>query len=245
VRQIVSNSRDARDRLIAHGGVPAERIAVIPNALVFAPDLLRPDLRDVGEPAPDPGGRGGNQRPPGTVILLSVAMFRPEKNQRELVEIAAGLPQGIPWQLWLAGDGPARPACERLVRKRGLGERVRFLGYQADPSAAYAAAAIAVHASRSESLSNFLCEAQARGLPAVAYEAQGIRECFVPGRTGWAIAPGDRAAFRAAVEQLMAEPADRRADRAAEARAFARAAFDPDRQTAAYLDLFQRLAQKS
>jgi len=169
-------------------------------------------------------------------------MFRPEKNQRELVEIAAGLPAEADWQLWLAGDGVARGACERLAGRRGLGARVRFLGYQPDPSPLYAAADIAVHASRSESLSNFIIEAQARGLPAVAYEVQGLGECFLPGRTGWAIQPGDRAAFRAALTRLMSEPEGDRARRAGEAREFARAAFDPGRQTGAYLRLFQRLA---
>jgi glycosyltransferase involved in cell wall biosynthesis len=241
-RHIAANSRDARDLLIARHGVPPEKIAVIPNALVFP---------DHPEDSPDlPASHAGSTRQlwgagPGTRVLLSVAMFRPEKNQRELVEIAAELPEALDWQLWLAGDGPARAACERLVRRRSLGARVKFLGYQSDPSAAYAAADIAVHASHSESLSNFLCEAQARGLPAVAYEAQGIEECFVPGRTGWAIPAGDRAAFRIALEGLVAEPPDLRGARAAEARAFARATFDPARQTAAYLELFQRLAQKS
>ncbi len=169
-------------------------------------------------------------------------MFRPEKNQRELVEIAAGLPAGLDWQLWLAGEGPERAACERLVASRGLGARVKFPGFTPDPGPLYASADLAVHASWSESLSNFLIEAQARGLPCVAAEAQGVRECFLPDRTGIVVARGDHAAFRAALARLIAEPAEARAARAAEARAFARATFDPSRQVAAYLDLFQRLA---
>ena len=74
---------------------------------------------------------------------------------------------------------------------------------------------IAVHASWSESLSNFLIEAQARGLPAVAYQAQGIAECFRPGETGWVIPRDDRDAFREAVVRLAGETPARRQDRAA------------------------------
>jgi glycosyltransferase involved in cell wall biosynthesis len=177
-----------------------------------------------------------------TTILLCVAMLRPEKNQRGLIETVAGLPSSLDWQLWLAGEGPARAACEQLVAEKKLGPRVKFLGFQRDPSALYTAADIAVHASSSESLSNFLIEAQAHGLPAVVYQAQGMEECFIPGETGWAIPRDDRAKFRELVRQLAGEPAGVRAKRSAAARAFARDTFDPPRQVQAYLDLFHRLA---
>jgi glycosyltransferase involved in cell wall biosynthesis len=168
-------------------------------------------------------------------------MFRPEKNQRELIEIVAGLPATTDWQLWLAGDGPARPACEALVARLHLEARVRFLGFHRNPSPLYAAADLAVHASWSEALSNFLIEAQAHGLAGVAYAAQGIAECWRPDRTGWTIPRDDRSAFRATLVRLIAEPPALRATRAADARAYARTTFDPQRQVSAYLDLFARI----
>ena len=233
VRHVVANSRDACERLVERLGVPRERITVIPNALLVP-------FEDSGDP--DPSLRAGLGAGPSTSVLLCVAMFRPEKNQRELIETLARLPATVDWQLWLAGTGPAQASCERLSERRGLTGRVKFLGYRANPSPLYAAADIAVHASRSESLSNFLIEAQSRGLPVVACEAQGIGECFVPGRTGWAIAPGDRQAFREAGVRLTADSAESRAARAAEARAFAHENFDPVRQSTAHLSLFARLA---
>jgi glycosyltransferase involved in cell wall biosynthesis len=232
VRQVVANSREAANAAVGRHQVPPERVTVIYNALVFPP---------AGPAARDSELRARLGASAGTTVLLSVAMFRPEKGQGELIEIAAGLPREPDWQLWLAGDGPARPACERRVRALGLGDRIRFTGFQPDPSPYYAAADVAVHASSTESLSNFLIEAQARGLPAVAAAAQGIAECFVPGRTGWVIPRGDRAAFRAALVRLIAEGPAARAARGAEAQAFARATFDPGRQVAAYLELFERL----
>jgi len=233
VRHVVANSADGRDRLVARNGLPPEKITVIHNALVFPAVIAISRNHSLREQF----GAG-----PTTKVMLSVAMFRPEKNQRELVEVAAGLPAGGDWQLWLAGDGPERAACARLVESRQLGARVKFPGFYADPTPLYAAADLAVHASGSEGLSNFLIEAQAHGLPAVASEAQGIRECFVPGQTGWAIARRDHAAFRSAVTRLMSDPPAARAARSAEAAAFARATFDPERQVAAYLELFARLA---
>ncbi len=234
-RHIVANSRDAADTLTREHRVPADKISVIYNSLVFPAENVG------GVPPPRDRLRTEHGAKPQTTILLNVAMFRPEKNQRELIEIVAGLPEQLDWQLWLAGDGPARVACEQLVAQKNLGSRVKFLGFHRDPGPLYRAADLAVHASWSEALSNFLIEGQAHGLLAVAYEAQGIRECFVPGRTGWAIPRDDRAGFRATLSRRISEPRSAHDERAADARAYARATFDPARQVAAYLDLFARL----
>lgn len=232
VRHVVANSHDARDTLVSRYGLAPEKVAVIHNALVFPPEsaLWR------NEPLRVRYGATAATR-----VLLNVGMFRPEKNQRELIEIAAGLPAQLDWQLWLAGDGPTRPACERLVADRKLGQRIKFLGYHPDPTPLYCAADLAVHASVSEALSNFLIEAQAHGLLAVASEAQGIRECFRPGRTGWVIPQGDRTAFRDTLTRRLSEPAIAHAERSADARRFARDTFDPQTQVAAYLNLFQEV----
>lgn len=232
VSHVVANSADARDTLVSRYAVPAEKISVIRNSLVFPPEsaLWRNELLRAQQGATS-----------STRVLLNVAMFRPEKNQRELIEIAAGLPEQLDWQLWLAGDGPTRADCERLVAQKQLGARIKFLGFHRNPSPLYCAADLAVHASWSEALSNFLIEAQAHGLLAVAYEAQGIRECFIPGRTGWAIARHDRSAFRDTLCRRLSEPAIAHTERSANARAFARESFDPARQVEAYLRLFSEL----
>jgi glycosyltransferase involved in cell wall biosynthesis len=232
---LVTNSQEAADELVERHGLDGARVSVIRNSLVFPASAQ----------GRDPQLRASLGAGPSTTVLLSVGMFRPEKNQRDLVEMAAGLPQDWDWRLWLAGDGPQRAHCERLVRRLGLGGRVRFLGFQPDPSALYRAADIAVHASKEEALSNFLIEAQAHGLPAVACKALGIHECFVPGRTGWMVAQGDFEGFRRALALLASDGAPQRAARAAEATEFARSSFDPARQVGAYTSLFEALARES
>src|ERR1019366_6530204 len=109
------------------------------------------------------------------------------------------------------------------------------------PSPYYRAADVAVHASREEALSNFLIEAQAHGLPAVACRAIGVRESFVEGRTGWMVEQGDHAGFRSALARLAADTPAERAARFEEAGAFARRSFDPRSQVAAYIRLFDPL----
>lgn len=236
-RHVVANSAEARDTLTRTYGVAAARVSVIHNSLVFpattaAGATTRAAIRAAHGASAD------------TSVLICVAMFRPEKNQRELIEVVAGLPAGKRWQLWLAGDGPARAECERLVAARGLMSQIKFLGFQKDPSALLAGADIAVHASQSEALSNFLIEAQAHGLPFVASEAQGVRECGRPDETAWVISRHDRDAFRQTLLARMNDPLPVRARQAAAAQAYARDTFDPARQVAAYLELFERQARR-
>ncbi len=228
---LVTNSREARDILVKNHGLDRSRISVIYNSLVFPEAAPTRDLEL----------RARLGAGPKTKVLVSVGMFRPEKNQRALIELAAGFPESWDWQMWMAGEGPQKAACERLASRLGVSGKVIFLGYQPDPAPFYRAADIAVHASREEALSNFLIEAQAHGLPAVAYRALGIEECFVAGETGWMVEQGDASGFKKALAGLMGEPSEETARRADQARHFARTSFDPARQVAAYLSLFEAL----
>lgn len=220
-RHVVANSEFARRTLVAPEGAAA-RCSVIPNALLHA--VL---LDTVPTPAEPP-------------VLLCVAQFRPEKDQRALLEAAATLPREIPWRLAFAGDGPTRPACERAAATLGLADRVTFHGWQAAPAGLYRSAALAVLTSQRESLPNFLVEAQCAGLPVVSYDVGGAAECFRDGVSGLLVPAGDTARLTAALVELLTRP-ERRAAMSVAARAQARAQFDPGRQVAAYLALFERL----
>jgi glycosyltransferase involved in cell wall biosynthesis len=112
---------------------------------------------------------------------------------------------------------------------------VKFIGFQADPRPLYHAADLAVLTSKSESLSNFLVEAHAHGLPSVAYQVSGVAECG-----GTVVPPGDQSAFLAALLPLISD-SDLRAKISAEVRTYAIAHFAPERQATAHLELFEHL----
>jgi len=252
VRHIIANSQASARHLIAGHAIPAQKITVIHNALVFIADsgfsmqgCERPP--GVEHPLPrsrsKPSGlavRAQSAAGPDTVVLLCVAMFRPEKNHQGLLDIAAQLPGDCNWQLWLAGDGETRPACLALAHRLGLADRVKFLGFHPNPTPLYEAADIVVLASHAESLPNCLIEAQAHGLPVVAYDVGGVRECFIPGTTGWAVPIGNATGFAEAVAALFADGTGRDAI-APVARAFAEDTFAPTNQIRRYLDLFTQL----
>ncbi len=232
-RHVIANSHVAKRVLTDQHDIPSHKITVIHNSVLGFTDETAPRNQALRR------YHGANQ---STVVLVNVAMFRPEKNQRELIEICAKLPGYLDWQLWLAGEGPARKKCERLAHDLGLGARVKFLGYQSDPAPLYLASDIAVLASQSESLSNFLIEAQLHGLPAVAYDIVGVGECFVPDRSGCLIANLDQPGFVAALDRLIRNPAQRQ--RFGElGRQHAQANFVPERQVQAHLTLFREVTK--
>jgi glycosyltransferase involved in cell wall biosynthesis len=243
VAHIVANSHESAALLARAHGVPAAKISVIHNALVFPAEQPPQAAAALEMPLRATLGATGQ-----TVVLLCVGMFRPEKNQAGLIRAAARLAAAAPsadWQLWLAGDGPERARCERLASAEpAIAKRVHFLGFQSDPAAAYREADLAVLTSRSESLSNFLIEAQAHGLPVVASEAGGVSECLIPGVTGEVTPAGDEDTFVNALRAWIADPG-RRLAAAAPAREFARKAFSPARQAGAYLHLFKQLRNET
>ncbi len=246
VAHVVANSAESARVLVERYGLAAERVSVIHNALVFPPvgeaggDGVEPRRSVAAESLRRSEGVGG-----GAVVLLCVGMFRAEKNQRALIEAAARLSAiGVDWRLWFVGEGPERAACSALAERLGLAERIRFFGFQADPRPFYAAADLAILASRAESLSNFLIEAQAHGLPVVAARATGVDECIHEGVSGTLVPADDTGAFAGALTRYLVDSYARTAAGAAAAK-FARTAFAPVERARDYLALFVRLRGES
>ena len=113
-------------------------------------------------------------------------MFRPEKNQRALLEIAAGLPGDWDWRLWLAGEGPERAPCERSRRKpraRGAGPLPRLPGRSRPPVTGRPTSPSTPPGRRRSPTSS------SRRRPTACRRSRAVRsaseECFIRGRTGW------------------------------------------------------------
>ena len=219
---VIVNSRYAFARVVREARVATDRIIMVPNPVLLSHAghpiaLMRQSLRE------KTGAREG------TVVLLSCAQFRPEKNQIGLIEMASRLPAEPDWQLWFIGTGRTEKAARERARTLGLESRIHFWGFQLDPSPWLSAADIGVRASRSDSLSNFLIEAQWLGLPVVTTAVGGATECMVEGESGWVAPVGDTDSLLRAVRRLMEDPG-LRTRAGAVARTFARETFAPDAQ---------------
>ncbi len=199
-----------------HGGVPRDRILVVPNGLDPAPFTL-------GDEAKAEGRRrlGGGETP----VALCVARLGPEKDHATLLEAFARLE--TPARLALAGEGPCRTALEAQIERHGLGERVVLLGNRDDIPHLMYGADLFVLASRHEGMPNVLLEAMAARLPVVATAVGGVPEIVVHDETGVVVPPGDPAVLAQAMDALLRDPARRRAmAQAGRKRLEARFAFD-------------------
>lgn len=228
-RTVQVNCEWWKHRLVS-AGFAADRVRVVHNPLLL-------DLESRDRERERAALRAEHGVTEDTCVCLCLQAFREGKNHDRLIEHFTRLADVPGWELWLAGDGAERRRCEALAAGTAIAPRVRFLGFQEDPTACYLAADVAVTASTRDSLPNFLVEAQAAGLPAVAVDAMGIGEAFSPGETGYLLAPDDAGGFVAAVAGLVADAALRER-MAAAARRLAHERFAPARQVERTLAAF-------
>ncbi|MEW6516772.1 MAG: glycosyltransferase [candidate division FCPU426 bacterium] len=141
-------------------------------------------------------------------VLLSLGRISGEKNLELLLEVVERLAPAHPrLRLVLAGSGPGLEAMQDEVRRRRLADRVVFAGYVRGQGRLdlYAAADVFVLSSKTETQGLVLNEAMAAGKPCVAVGAMGAREALKHG--GGELVPNQPAAFAAAVERLLSDPA--------------------------------------
>lgn len=152
--------------------------------------------------------------------LVAVAMMREGDKLasfRELGDALALLSRSAaspPFQLLIAGDGPARDAvadCFARVSARGS-DRVHLLGAMPtdDVAAVLGASDIYVWPAVREAYGMAFLEAQAAGLPVVAGRVGGVPDVVLDGITGVLTPPGDVAAFADALKGLLIDPTRQR-----------------------------------
>lgn len=139
-------------------------------------------------------------------------------------------------------DGVYPEELATLVRKLGIGERVRFAGHCDDMPAAYALAEIvATTPTRPEAFGRVSIEAQAMMRPIVAAADGGLPETLLDRVTGWLVPTGDVAALAAALEESLDMPAEERADMGRRGRRLVSDRFSLERMAAATLQVYEEL----
>lgn len=168
---------------------------------------------DTGVFRPDPGARPPGQRP---YLLFTARINDSRKNIGLLLEALAQAREVRPdLELVLTGNDPAPPIRAR-VDSLGLGEAVRFVGYQpvAQLVRLYQGAELFVLSSTQEGLGISLLEAMACGLPVVSTRCGGPEGVIADGEAGLLVENGDARAFANAILALLADPARMAAMRA-------------------------------
>ncbi|MFM9437459.1 sugar transferase (PEP-CTERM/EpsH1 system associated) [Janthinobacterium sp. CG_23.3] len=203
IQAVFAVSAQLKRELVAHIGMPAQRIQVLRNGV----DLER---FCAGAGA---GGRAALRRQLGLgdadLLVGSVGRLVAVKNHALLLTALAALARRD-WVAVLVGEGPARAALEELARSLGIAGRVRFAGQRDDVAAWLAAMDVYVLSSTNEGVSNTLLEAMASGLACVASDIGGNPELIADARHGCLFASGDAAALAGHVRRLCDDAGLRR-----------------------------------
>jgi glycosyltransferase involved in cell wall biosynthesis len=167
-------------------GVPASRIEVLPNGV---------DVIDV------PGVEHEEGR------VLFVGRLEREKGIIDALSVLRGLAETVPGMRGVVVGGGRREGEVRRAAASSRG-RIEYLGNldRAALDREYARAAVLLMPSQFEGLGMVALEAQSAGTPVVGYDVDGLRDAV---RGGVLVRPGDVAALRSAVADLLGDAARR------------------------------------
>jgi glycosyltransferase involved in cell wall biosynthesis len=204
---VIANSEFTRAHIIAEHKIDPARVVAIPRGV----DLARFDpARVPPERIVALRARWGLAADEARVKILLAGRLTRWKGQRLLIDAAARLKAGGrgDFLILLAGDDQGRSGyrqeLESAIADAGLGGSVRLVGHCDDMPAAYLIADLVCTPSlQPEAFGRTAVEPQAMGRPVLAADHGGARETVVPGETGWRVAPGDAAAWAAALARAI------------------------------------------
>lgn len=179
-----------RDLAIAHAGIEIDRFANGDRA----------------------AGRAALDIAPGRTVVLVPARLHAAKGHRDLLDAVPATLARAPGLVWLlAGEGAERERIGAAIRDRGLGERIRLIGWRDDMADLLAAADFVALPSRVEGLPGAMLEAFAAGRAVVATDVGGVGEALTDGREGRLVPARSPEKLAQAMTELALDPALRRA----------------------------------
>ena len=143
---------------------------------------------------------------PAVPKLVTVAMMRSGDKMDSYTHLAAALQQLLhkPWTLSVVGDGPMRAEVEALFDRFPAG-RIQWHGrlQRNEIALLFARSTVYVWPGCAEAYGLAYLEAQAAGLPVVAFDNAGVPEVVDANYSGVLTPMGDNKAFAAAIEKLL------------------------------------------
>ena len=193
---IIGNCKHEREKLIRYG-FPAERTAYTYNAL--------PEQHD-----------GPDKTPRDEVMLGTLSRLDSVRAVNLAIDfLKVLLNRGLPVRLSVAGIGEESDNLKAQAERLGLADKVIFLGGVRDLSAYFREVDILLNTpvligDHGAGVGNNILEAGLYETPVVTYDAAGVSEMVIDGKTGDCVPFEDKERFADAVTDLVRNPGLRR-----------------------------------
>jgi glycosyltransferase involved in cell wall biosynthesis len=188
-------------RAVLEGGIPENKISIIPSGIDPAG---YPRVEDREFLRLKYGFSKEDQ------ILINVGALVPHKDQATFLRAAAQVALVFPQAKFLIlGEGPLRKELESLVEKLGLTDRVFLLGHRPEVLEYVAMADLFVFSSVEEGLGSALLDAFVMGVPTVATAAGGIPDLYGGSSAPELSSPRDARALADNIRRVLSHPEER------------------------------------
>ena len=162
--RIVCVSQDVKDSFDRMFGIP-EKTSVLYNTI------------DDSEIRRKAGLLPENIPPKRRLTAVTLGRLTEQKGYDRLLQVHKQLfSEGFLYDLWILGEGEARPVLERFISENELGNSVRLLGFCNNPYPYLQAADFLVCSSRYEGFSTFVTEGIILGKSIITTDCTGMRE---------------------------------------------------------------------
>lgn len=182
------------------------------------PDRVEVHYQGVDTDFLTPRSQPASDGPPRVLFVGRLAAY---KGVPDLVDASLDLARrGVEHELVLVGDGPLRPALEERARNHSHVTVAGPTNREGVRNALRGGHVLALPSTPREAAGLVLLEAQACGVPVVAYASGGKPEMLEPDRTGALVPHGDVPALTAALADLLRLDPGQHAAMASRAREF-------------------------
>ena len=195
---IITESKYSMHKIMEHYNVDEAKIQVVPNG------VDQEKFRPQSDKAVARAQFGiGNE-----LCVLFVGSLIPRKGLPFLVESAKKIvEQNDRTKFLIVGEGPLRTQIQTNLQAANLLGNFEFLGKLSDPQlqALYGCADVFALPSIQEGQGIVLLEAQASGVPVVAFDVGGVAEAVQNGKTGFLAKLGNTNEFAEAILKLLSD----------------------------------------
>lgn len=139
----------------------------------------------------------------GEALITHVSNFRPVKRTLDVIDIFDKISAEVPSKLILIGEGPDTILTRRQVNKKGLTDKVIFLGNQSRVEAVLPCSDLFLLPSEEESFGLAALEALACGVPVIGTQGTGLVEVVDDYKNGFLLPVGDTTSMSRAGISLL------------------------------------------